>query len=81
MAPSPQAMGATSGLVTQLTLLGVLFGPPAAFAALSTDSSSGMMVNIIAALAVCFSTVALALRGRRQAPMAVGAHGTPTSTH
>ena len=33
VAPSRQSLGATSGLVTQLTLWGVLFGPPAAFAA------------------------------------------------
>lgn len=33
VAPSRQSIGATSGLVTQLTLWGVLFGPPAAFAA------------------------------------------------
>lgn len=33
VAPSRQSLGATSGMVTQLTLWGVLFGPPAAFAA------------------------------------------------
>lgn len=33
VAPSPQCFGATSGLITQVTLLGVLFGPPSAFAA------------------------------------------------
>lgn len=33
VSPSPQSVGATSGMVTQLTLWGVLFGPPAAFAA------------------------------------------------
>ena len=33
VAPSRQSIGATSGLVTQVTLWGVLFGPPAAFAA------------------------------------------------
>ena len=32
-APNRQSIGATSGLVTQVTLWGVLFGPPAAFAA------------------------------------------------
>jgi predicted MFS family arabinose efflux permease len=34
VAPSPGTMGATSGLVTQITLLGVLLGAPSAFAAL-----------------------------------------------
>ncbi len=33
VAPNRQSLGATSGLVTQLTLWGVLFGPPTAFAA------------------------------------------------
>lgn len=33
VAPSRQSLGATSGMVTQLTLWGVLFGPPVAFAA------------------------------------------------
>ncbi len=33
VAPSPQSFGATSGLITQITLIGVLFGPPSAFAA------------------------------------------------
>lgn len=32
-APSRECLGAASGLVTQITLWGVLFGPPAAFAA------------------------------------------------
>ncbi|NOW47824.1 putative MFS family arabinose efflux permease [Novosphingobium sp. SG751A] len=38
VAPSPASMGATSGMVTQITLLGVLFGPPAAFASLGLGS-------------------------------------------
>jgi len=33
VAPNRQSLGATSGLVTQVTLWGVLFGPPTAFAA------------------------------------------------
>jgi predicted MFS family arabinose efflux permease len=60
--PSPRAIGATSGLVTQLTLLGVLFGPPAAFAALSAGRWTSMGFNIVASMAVCFGAVALALR-------------------
>ncbi len=35
IAPSPRSIGATSGLITQITLVGVLFGPPAAFAGLA----------------------------------------------
>jgi len=32
--PTPALMGATSGMITQITLLGVLLGPPLAFASL-----------------------------------------------
>jgi predicted MFS family arabinose efflux permease len=43
-APSPQAFGATSGLITQITLIGVLFGPPAAFAALGLGSAGFLLI-------------------------------------
>jgi MFS transporter, DHA1 family, inner membrane transport protein len=39
VAPSAQTLGATSGLITQITLVGVLFGPPAALFSLSRGSS------------------------------------------
>ena len=38
VAPSLQTLGATSGLITQITLVGVLFGPPAALYSLSLGS-------------------------------------------
>ena len=38
VAPSLQTLGATSGLITQITLVGVLFGPPSALYALSFGS-------------------------------------------
>ncbi len=47
--PSPQTIGATSGLITQITLLGVLFGPPSAFAALHAGPTGTL---IFAALAL-----------------------------
>lgn len=49
VAPSPQTLGATSGLVTQITLFGVLIGPPAAFTALSFGTF-GFVVLIAAML-------------------------------
>ncbi len=49
VAPSREAMGATSGLVTQITLWGVLFGPPAAFAAQATGDWTQQATNVIAA--------------------------------
>lgn len=45
--PSPATTGATSGLITQVTLLGVLFGPPAAFKAL--HSGPGAMLLFLGA--------------------------------
>jgi MFS family permease len=51
VAPGRHTLGATSGLVTQITLLGVLFGPPAAFAAQAGGDWSREGVNVaIAAL-------------------------------
>ncbi len=49
VAPSPAAIGATSGLVTQLVLWGVLFGPPAAFGLLA----SGWMLQCVTVLIAC----------------------------
>jgi predicted MFS family arabinose efflux permease len=42
----PRALGAASGLVTQITLLGVLFGPPAAFAAKAGGDWTRTVMNI-----------------------------------
>jgi predicted MFS family arabinose efflux permease len=68
VAPSPKAIGATSGLVTQITLWGVLFGPPAAFAALAGGGGGGRMaVNTVAAMSICIGALALALYGRASA--------------
>ncbi|WP_330629357.1 MFS transporter [Thioclava sp. FTW29] len=51
-APSPETNGATSGLVTQFTLLGVLLGPPAYFAAQA--AGAGVTVAVfLGALVVC----------------------------
>jgi predicted MFS family arabinose efflux permease len=52
VSPSPAAVGATSGLVTQLTLFGVLLGSPAAFAAEASGGPGGMVMYILGALAV-----------------------------
>jgi predicted MFS family arabinose efflux permease len=51
VAPHPAARGATSGLVTQLTLWGVLFGPPVAFVTLGNAPQQA--VNAIAAWVAC----------------------------
>lgn len=49
VAPDRQSFGATSGLVTQLTLIGVLFGPPAAFAAQASGDWTRQATNILIA--------------------------------
>jgi predicted MFS family arabinose efflux permease len=43
-APSPDSIGATSGLVTQITLFGVLIGPPLYFAGLASGSATHMLL-------------------------------------
>jgi predicted MFS family arabinose efflux permease len=53
VAPSPDSTGATSGLVTQLTLMGVLFGPPAFFAAQAATGVAPSLAVFFVALVVC----------------------------
>jgi DHA1 family inner membrane transport protein len=64
VSPSPAAIGATSGLITQVTLLGVLFGPPMAFAGLHFGTH-GSLLFVAAGLALCIGG---ALSWRRGAP-------------
>jgi predicted MFS family arabinose efflux permease len=54
-APSPTSMGATSGLVTQLTLIGVLLGAPLAFMAQSGSTAAPMLTLIVIATLVCLA--------------------------
>jgi MFS family permease len=49
VAPAPTSRGATSGLVTQLTLCGVLLGPPVAFAAQGMHGEQGEVAVILTA--------------------------------
>jgi MFS family permease len=46
-APNPQSMGATSGLVFQLVLIGVLLGPPIIFSVLGSDAFLNLTLVII----------------------------------
>lgn len=72
-APSPQAFAATSGLITQITLVGVLFGPPAAFAALGIGP-----IGFVVMLAILLLGTAVAipvwLKKPAQTPTAGAAH-------
>jgi predicted MFS family arabinose efflux permease len=54
-APTPNSLGATSGLVTQLTLIGVLLGAPLAFGAQSATTSGPMLTLIVGATLLCFA--------------------------
>jgi DHA1 family inner membrane transport protein len=79
VAPSPATLGATSGLITQITLVGVLFGPPAALYALS-QGASGFLVFVGVALAGSLIGVPVWLKAHgsnsqeRRGAAAVNAH-------
>lgn len=53
VAPSPESTGATSGLVTQLTLFGVLLGPPLFFAAQAALGPGPILTVFLMSIAVC----------------------------
>jgi MFS family permease len=63
VAPGPQTRGATSGLVTQVTLFGVLLGPPAAFASQATGGWMRESVNIAVAGALMLVVLWIVIRG------------------
>jgi len=69
VAPNPAAIGATSGLVTQLVLWGVLFGPPGAFALLSSDWMQQSAVVLLACF-LCLGLLWLVTRDSIAAPSA-----------
>ncbi|HEY3684129.1 MAG TPA: MFS transporter [Streptosporangiaceae bacterium] len=60
VAPGPETMGATSGLVSQATYLGVLLGPPAIF---STFAPGGWIIRIaLVVLAIILQLLPLPTR-------------------
>lgn len=63
VAPSPESMGATSGLVTQITLLGVALGAPAAFAAQASPSAVPMAIYVLGSMAVGMAALPVWRRG------------------
>ncbi len=72
VAPTPSCIGATSGLVTQLVLWGVLFGPPAAFAAAAGGDWTRPVANIVIAGGACLLLLWLVIRRIRSAEAAGG---------
>lgn len=73
VAPSPACFGATGGLLTQITLVGVLFGPPAAFAA-HADGTRGLLAYIALSLLGCLAGLPVWLRTRAGGTVGVAAH-------
>lgn len=71
VAPSPQTMGATSGLVTQITLIGVLFGAPSAFAALGMGATGFLLIVVVMLLGTA-AAVPVWLRPLSAGPATVG---------
>ena len=73
-APAPTSIGATSGLVTQITLWGVLFGPPAAFAAQASGDWTRPVTNVVIACVLCLSLLWILTRrlGAAGSPGALG---------
>ncbi|MVV51783.1 MFS transporter [Pseudomonas sp. PB120] len=63
VSPSAGSIGATSGLVTQLTLLGVLLSGPVCFAAMSGDLPISMQGVIVIALLACVARLPILARG------------------
>jgi predicted MFS family arabinose efflux permease len=50
VAPSWRTLGATSGLITQITLVGVLFGPPAALSSLASGTLSSASTGALSSV-------------------------------
>jgi DHA1 family inner membrane transport protein len=79
VAPSWRTLGATSGLITQITLVGVLFGPPAALSSLA-GRPSGFLLFVGLSLAVSFIGLPVWLKADhaasagKQHGMALGLH-------
>jgi MFS family permease len=63
VAPSPASIGATGGVVTQLVLWGVLFGPPAAFGLLSSGDWMQQGDSVLIACGLCLGLLWLVIRG------------------
>lgn len=53
VSPSPMSNGATSGLLTQITVLGVLFGPPSVFMAASAGVPGLLTFIAVAVVGSC----------------------------
>lgn len=74
VAPTRESIGATSGLITQLTLVGVFLGPPLFISGQLHGNSHTMPTLIIAGLVVCLAGIPIWIRDvNRQALPGVNA--------
>ncbi len=62
VAPSPVSIGATSGLVTQFTLLGVLLSGPIFLSVLSAPTSTPIVIVLLVATVLCASRLPIVAR-------------------
>lgn len=65
VAPSADSIGATSGLVTQITLLGVLLSGPICFAAQAASTPTPMLVTILIGVIACSVRLPILARGTK----------------
>lgn len=70
VAPSRDSIGATSGLITQLTLIGVFLGPPLFFHALQNHTGHSLSLLVLVGLAVCLVGIPVWLRDPNHKPAA-----------
>lgn len=67
VSPSPESIGATSGVVTQITLLGVLLSGPVFFAAEAASTRTPIIVTIVIGVLACSVRIPILMRGTRPA--------------
>ena len=79
VAPSPHTLGATSGLITQITLVGVLFGPPTALFSLS-KGPHGFLAFVGIALVVSLIGLPVWLKAEGSGGQS-RTHGAAVSAH
>ncbi len=68
VAPSRESTGATSGLITQITLVGVFLGPPLFIGALHSGDIPRMAWMVVIGLAVCLVAIPVWLRDPTHKP-------------
>jgi predicted MFS family arabinose efflux permease len=65
VSPSPESIGATSGVVTQITLLGVLLSGPVFFASIAQPTPLPIVVVIVIGVVACSVRLPILARGTR----------------